>query len=50
MIERMNRSEMYWLKLPLEHLGGTLLIHRLFAGTISGFLGQTKPNWRAISL
>jgi hypothetical protein len=49
-VRKMTQSKMHWLKLLLANWYGTALILILVWGTISGLMGQTKPNWRAITL
>jgi Na+/melibiose symporter-like transporter len=49
-VRKMTRSRMYWLKLLAANWYGTLLILVVTWVTISGLLGQTKPNWQAIAI
>jgi hypothetical protein len=48
--QKMSVSKMYWPKLLLANWYGTALILGLIWATISGLLGQTKPNWRAVAM
>ena len=49
-VRKMNLSRMYWPKLLLANWYGTALIGFLIWATISGLLGQTKPNWRFVAV
>jgi hypothetical protein len=49
-VQKMTQSKMYWPKLLLANWYGTALILALIWATISGLLGQTKPNWRAMAI
>ena len=46
----MTRSKMYWVKLLFGNLRGFLLLAILVWAAISGLLGRTKPDWRAVGV
>jgi len=48
--QKIARTKMYWLKLLLRNLYGLLLLILVAWITISGLLGYTKPNWRALGI
>jgi len=49
-VRKMIVSKMYWPRLLLANWYGLALILALIWATISGLLGQTKPNWRAVAM
>jgi hypothetical protein len=49
-VGRMTRSKMYWVKFFVANWYGCALIAIVIWATISGLLGQIKPNWRAVAL
>jgi hypothetical protein len=48
--QKLSLPKMYWPKLLLANWYGFGLIAAITWATISGFLGQTKPNWRAMGV
>ena len=49
-IEKMSRSRTYWLKVVLANWYATALLIIVLWGTISGLIGQTKPNWQGLAI
>lgn len=49
-VGKMTRSKGYWLKLVIANWYGMALLIIPTWATISGLLGQTKPNWRAVAI
>lgn len=49
-VRKTTRSKTYWLKLLLGNWYGIALLLIVVWATISGLLGQTNPNWRAVAL
>jgi hypothetical protein len=49
-VQKTLRPKMYWPKLFLANWYGVGIICAMLWATISGFLGYTKPNWRAAGL
>jgi hypothetical protein len=49
-VVRMTRSKMYWFKLLLANWYGAGIILAITWVTVAGFLGQEKPNWRALGV
>jgi hypothetical protein len=49
-VQKIVRSKMYWPKLLLANWYGLLLTCVVLWATVSGFMGYTKPNWRAVAL
>jgi len=49
-VRKTARSKTYWPKFALANWYGILLLVAVTWGTISGLLGQTKPNWSAIAI
>src|SRR5580704_4272010 len=49
-VRKLTRSKLYWPKLVLANWYGTAVILIVLWATISGAVGQTKPNWRAVSI
>lgn len=49
-VQKTARTKMYWPKLLLRNLYGTLLLVVVIWGTISGLLGYTKPNWQVLGI
>jgi hypothetical protein len=49
-VGKMTRSKMYWVKLVVANWYGAALLLIVVWATISGLLGQTKPNWRAVAV
>lgn len=47
-VRKTTRSKTYWLKFLLANWYGTALLIMVVWATISGLLGQIKPNWRAV--
>jgi hypothetical protein len=48
--QKMTRPKTYWPKILLANWYGILLLLAIGWATISGFLGYTKPNWRAVAI
>jgi hypothetical protein len=49
-MQKLTLPKMYWPKLLLANWYGFGLIAAITWATISGFLGQTKPSWRAMGV
>lgn len=49
-VQKTARTRMYWPKLLLRNLYGTLLLLAVVWVTISGLLGYIKPNWKALGI
>jgi hypothetical protein len=49
-VGKMTRSKMYWVKLVVANWYGAALLLIAVWATISGLLGQTKPNWQAVAV
>ena len=49
-VQKTARSKSYWPKLLLANWYGIGLFLMVTWGTISGLLGQTKPNWTAVAI
>jgi MFS family permease len=49
-VRTMNLSKIYWPRLLLANWYGLALILAILWATISGLLGKTNPNWRAVFL
>lgn len=49
-VRKMTVSKMYWPRLLLANWYGLALILAILWATISGLLGKTNPNWRAVFL
>jgi len=49
-VVKMTRSKMYWFKLLLANWYGAGIILAITWVTVAGFLGQEKPNWRALGV
>lgn len=49
-IRKTTRTKTYWLKLLLANWYGVGLLIVVMWGTISGLLGQLKPNWGGIAI
>src|SRR5438445_11235619 len=49
-VRKMSISKLYWPKLILANWYGLALTLAILWATISGLLGKTHPNWRAVFL
>jgi len=49
-VAKMTRSKMYWVKLVVGNFYGAALLLIAVWVTISGLLGQTKPNWPGVAV
>jgi hypothetical protein len=49
-VGKMTRSKLYWVRLIVANWYGTALLLIVVWATISGMLGQIKPNWQAVGL
>jgi hypothetical protein len=49
-VEKTVRSKRYWAKVLLANWYGILLLGAVSWATISGALGYTNPNWRAVGI
>jgi hypothetical protein len=49
-VRKLTRSKMYWVRLVVANWYGTALLLIVTWATISGLLGQIKPNWRAVAM
>ena len=49
-LRKLIRSRFYWLKLIAANWYGAALFLAVVWATVSGLLGQTKPNWSAVMI
>ncbi len=49
-VRKMTRSKVYWLRFVTANLYRSAIILVLLWATISGFAGQTKPNWGHVAI
>jgi hypothetical protein len=49
-VVRLTRSKTYWFKLLFANWYGAGIIIAITWVTVAGFLGQEKPNWRALGV
>ncbi|MFZ0211301.1 MAG: hypothetical protein WAL55_01190 [Candidatus Acidiferrales bacterium] len=49
-VQKTVRSKKYWAKVLFANWYGILLLAAVIWATISGMLGYTNPNWRAVGI